>query len=94
MQHELHVRSHDHAAILMSKAVFTIWEGDGITLKVGTQPPQLSPGDTRILEFEANTWEEACQRQCDHYGWGKYHPPDPPAGPWEYPPVDRDDKPA
>ncbi len=30
-----------------------------------------------VLEFEAATWEEACQRQYDHYGWGTYRPMEP-----------------
>jgi hypothetical protein len=27
-----------------------------------------------VLEFEAETWEEAMQKYNDHYGYGKYIP--------------------
>ena len=29
---------------------------------------------TVVLEFEAETWEEAMQKYNDHYGYGKYIP--------------------
>lgn len=34
-----------------------------------------------VLEFEAATFDEACQKRNDHYGWGTHKPmpedPDP-----------------
>ncbi|MGT2434182.1 hypothetical protein ACU4HD_45575 (plasmid) [Cupriavidus basilensis] len=27
-----------------------------------------------LSTFEANSYEEACQKYNDHFGWGKYHP--------------------
>jgi len=27
-----------------------------------------------LANFEADTYEEACQKYYDHFGWGKYHP--------------------
>jgi len=65
-------------------AVFSIWEGElcGIALKRGPGPPDFrdgspwDPAATKILVFEAASWNEACQRQCDHYGWGHYEPHD------------------
>ncbi|CAG2133888.1 hypothetical protein LMG31506_01263 [Cupriavidus yeoncheonensis] len=37
-----------------------LWEG----------PPVL------LATFEADSYEEACQKYNDHFGWGKYHPMD------------------
>lgn len=39
-------------------------------MKVDTagQPMQV------VLEFEAETWNEAMQKYNDHYGYGKYVP--------------------
>jgi hypothetical protein len=70
-------------------AVFSIWEGDecGITLGRGVDPPTCGDGSpldlnaVKVLEFKAASWDEACQRQNDHYGWGRYVPPEPPG--WE-----------
>lgn len=63
--------------------IFTIWESEicGITLKEGGSLPMIgnTVEDTeaiKILEFEAASWNEACQIQNDHYGWGKYIPMD------------------
>lgn len=60
-------------------ALFTIWESDtfGITLKRGSGPPRFNTehveeGAVKVLEFHAGTWAEACQREYDFYGWGKY----------------------
>jgi hypothetical protein len=65
-------------------AIFSIWEGDGITLKRGSGPPRFADGrlhvedplEVKVLEFQAGSWNEACQRQNDHYGWGYYPPHD------------------
>ncbi|WP_231401704.1 hypothetical protein [Cupriavidus sp. WS] len=27
-----------------------------------------------LVTFEADSYEEACQKYNDHFGWGKYHP--------------------
>jgi hypothetical protein len=64
--------------------IYSIWEGDecGITLKPGDGPPTWGQnggpmdGSVCVLVFEAETWEGACQREYDHYGWGKYVPMD------------------
>ena len=66
--------------------VYQIWEetdpqGDGgITLatKEGCEEQAarglLGSAPVLVLEFEAETWEEACQRQHDYCGWGSYRP--------------------
>lgn len=41
----------------------------------------LGASPVLILQFEAATWDEACQRQYDHYGWGTYRPMDEAHGP-------------
>lgn len=64
--------------------VFTIWEGDncGLCLKLGDSPPTLGmrgpPDETavKVKEFEAASWNEACQVKYDHYGWGRYRTPE------------------
>ena len=64
-------------------AIFSIWEGEefGITLKRGNEIPRYKNGKVmdetanKIYEFEANSWEEACQKQNDYFGWGEYIPP-------------------
>jgi hypothetical protein len=65
-------------------ALFSIWQGEigGITLKRGDGPPMFGdepeePDAVKILEFQAASWNEACQRKNDHFGWGKYRPPEP-----------------
>lgn len=57
-------------------ALFSIWEGQesGITLKRGSDKPN-QPGDedaVKVKEFQASSYNEACQIQHDHYGWGLY----------------------
>ena len=34
----------------------------------------LEPGAEQILVFEADNWEQACQRQNDLLSWGAYQP--------------------
>lgn len=29
-----------------------------------------------LATFEADSYEEACRKYNDHFGWGKYHPMD------------------
>ncbi|MDQ0138555.1 hypothetical protein J2T05_000128 [Cupriavidus necator] len=29
-----------------------------------------------LATFEADSYDEACQKYNDHFGWGKYHPMD------------------
>jgi len=65
---------------------YVISEGDNITGETGCAEkktwlacPTLqrdSNGNlmTIVLEFEAETWEEAMQIYNDHYGYGKYIP--------------------
>ena len=64
-------------------ALFTLWEGEesGITLKRGPdKPPYPSDSDAvMVKEFQASSWNEACQIEADHYGWGTYQP----HGEWE-----------
>lgn len=60
--------------------VYSIWAGEesGITLKQGPDKP-THPGDADaelVMVFEAADWDEAVQRQYDHYGWGYYRPMD------------------
>jgi hypothetical protein len=62
-------------------AKFSIWEGEdsGITLKRGHDKPAITPDDhdaQLVLAFDAPSWNEACQVQNDHYGWGHYQPHD------------------
>jgi hypothetical protein len=67
-----------------SNAVFSIWEGHhcGIALKQGDGPPMFADGRLQdpdavaVKVFRAATWNEACQVQYDHYGWGRYEPHD------------------
>jgi hypothetical protein len=59
--------------------IYSIWEGErsGITLMVGPEKPAYSGDDldaVKVKEFEATSWNEACQVQYDHYGWGRYRP--------------------
>jgi hypothetical protein len=61
-------------------AKFSMWAGEesGGTLKRGHDKPTL-PGDhdaVLVKAFEASSWNEACQVQYDHYGWGIYTPHD------------------
>lgn len=61
-------------------ATYSIWEGAGcgITLKRGTDPPAYANGEpidataVMVMTFDAPGWNEACQVQNDHYGWGVY----------------------
>lgn len=72
-------------------AQFSIWEGDlcGCCLKRGMDPPAFvngtpeDPGAVKVAEFEALSWNEACQRYNDHYGFGRYES----HGNWEEIPV-------
>jgi hypothetical protein len=65
-------------------ATFSLWEGAecGISLVRGAGPPTcangelMDPGTTLVKAFEAASWNEACQVQHDHYGWGRYEPSD------------------
>ncbi len=64
-------------------AVFSVWESEtcGITLKQGAGLPMLGgepedPNAVKVLEFQAASWNEACQKKNDHYGWGVYQPHD------------------
>jgi len=65
-------------------ALFSIWQGEqsGICLKRGGGPPVFADGTledpdaVKMKEFQAASWNEACQIQCDHYGWGTYTPID------------------
>lgn len=65
-------------------ATFSIWEGEecGISLVRGADPPTfangepMDPGAVRVKAFEAASWNEACQVQDEHYGWGHYEPQD------------------
>lgn len=56
--------------------IYSIWEGDGITLKEGPdRPPYPDDADAvKVKEFEASSWDEACQVEYDYYGWGLYRP--------------------
>ncbi len=63
---------------------FSIWESDacGISLVNQLGPPCFAsgqvedPGAVKVLEFYAATWDEACQRRNDYYGWGRHEPND------------------
>jgi hypothetical protein len=63
-------------------STFSIWEGKecGISLVRGASPPTfatgepMDPGSVWVKAFEAASWNEACQVQHDHYGWGYYEP--------------------
>ncbi len=61
-------------------ALFSIWEGEAISLIRGLGPPtnpdgeRCDPSDVLVKSFQAASWDEASQIRNDHYGWGKYVP--------------------
>lgn len=61
---------------------FSIWEGEGITLVEGVDPPRYQDGTVQdamakcVYVFEAGSWEEACKIQHVYYDWEPYKPPD------------------
>lgn len=70
----------------MANETYQIWEESdpdgwgGITLSTKKTCEEeirkgiLASKPILILEFQADSWEEACQRKHDHYGWEPYIP--------------------
>jgi hypothetical protein len=63
--------------------LYSIWEGDGITLTSGAAPPVFvdgrlqDPDAVKVCEFEADSWYEARRAMDARYGWdspGDYDP--------------------
>jgi hypothetical protein len=69
---------------LNAMALYSLWEGEecSVTLVRGTDPPTyatgepMDPGAVLVKVLEAASWNEACQIQNDHFGWGHYEPQD------------------
>ena len=57
---------------------YQIWEDadDGITLSTmencQANPTLLGLAPVMVLEFEASSWDEACRRKYEYYGWEPY----------------------
>lgn len=68
----------------MATKTFQIWESpDGTTMiEKGNpqfhllfEPEDLEQNRVNLLhEFQATTWNEACQKRNDFLGFGEYHP--------------------
>lgn len=61
---------------------YEIWEDDEgceITLrntKDSLESCMIGNNAKMVHSFEANSYNEACQKQYDYYGWGVYKPMD------------------
>lgn len=58
--------------------IYSIWEGEGITLTAGEVPPRLQDGRrqdetaVKVAQFEADSWEAACKKMHERYGFEPY----------------------